>query len=61
MFPGDDEFAESIIQYFDGKVKGYYTPKLNALIAAISISDIVVTLDTGSLHIASALKNLWWL
>ncbi|MGB9934145.1 MULTISPECIES: glycosyltransferase family 9 protein [Thermodesulfovibrio] len=57
MFPGDDEFAESIIQYFDGKVKGYYTPKLNALIAAISISDIVVTLDTGSLHIASALKK----
>lgn len=57
MFPGDDEIAESIIQHFDGKVVSYYTPKVSTLIAAISLSDIVLTLDTGSLHIASALKK----
>ena len=30
---------------------------LGALVAAISLSDVVITLDTGSLHIASALKK----
>ena len=56
-FPGDDEAADIIIRRFNEKVKGYQTPALGALVAAISLSDVVVTLDTGSLHIASALKK----
>lgn len=56
-FPGDDEAADIIIRRFDEKVKGYPTPALGALVAAISLSDVVITLDTGSLHIASALKK----
>lgn len=56
-FPGDDEAAAGILCRFDGKLKGYPTPALSVLIAAVSLSDAVVTLDTGSLHIAAALKK----
>lgn len=56
-FPGDDEAADIIIRRFNEKVKGYPTLTLGALVAAISLSDVVITLDTGSLHIASALKK----
>ncbi|MBI3397808.1 MAG: glycosyltransferase family 9 protein [Deltaproteobacteria bacterium] len=56
-FPGDDEAADIIIRRFDGKVKGYPTSALRALVAAISLSDVVISLDTGSLHIAAALQK----
>ena len=56
-FPGDDEAADIIISRFAEKVKGYPTSTLGALVAAISLSDVVITLDTGSLHIASALQK----
>jgi ADP-heptose:LPS heptosyltransferase len=55
-FPGDDEAAD-IIRRLNEKVKGYSTLTLGALVAAISLSDVVITLDTGSLHIAAALKK----
>ncbi|MBI3753099.1 MAG: glycosyltransferase family 9 protein [Deltaproteobacteria bacterium] len=56
-FPGDDEAADIILRRFAEKVRGYPTSTLGALVAAISLSDMVITLDTGSLHIAAALKK----
>ncbi len=56
-FPGDDESAARIVQHFDGQVLAYPTSTLKSLIAAIALSDVVVTLDTGSLHIAAALRK----
>ena len=41
----------------DNDLLAYPTPSLKALIAAVALSDIVVTLDTGSLHISAALKK----
>lgn len=54
-FPGDDDEADKIITKFDKKVLAYPTPTLNALTAALAASDMVVSLDTGNLHIAAAL------
>lgn len=54
-FPGDDESAERISSRFGEKIAAYPTRSLKSLIAAISGSDIVMTLDTGSLHIAAAM------
>ena len=54
-FPGDDDEAEKIIIKFGTRVLAYLTPGLNALTAALTDSDMVVSLDTGNLHIAAAL------
>ncbi|MBF0557488.1 MAG: glycosyltransferase family 9 protein [Nitrospirae bacterium] len=57
-FPGDDESAERICSHFGGRIAAYPTHSLKALIAAIAGSDIVVTLDTGSLHMAAAMGKV---
>ena len=57
-FPGDNEAAERISRNFEGRIIAYPTPSLKSLIAAIAGSDIVVTLDTGSLHMAAALGKV---
>ncbi len=56
-FPGDDKSAHQIIGFFDNDILPYPTPTLRSLIAAISLSDIVLTLDTGSLHMSAAVKK----
>lgn len=56
-FPGDDETAERIISQFEGRIAAYPTGSLKSLIAAIACSDIVITLDTGSLHMAAAMDK----
>lgn len=56
-FPGEDEIAQSIIARFTGRILAYPTLTIPALIAAIASSDIVVTLDTGSLHISAGLQK----
>ncbi len=57
-FPGDDESAGLIGRHFEGRVIAYPTPALKSLIAAIAGSDIIITLDTGSLHMAAALNKI---
>jgi len=57
-FPGDNESAERISRHFEGRIIAYPTPSLKSLIAAIAGSDIVITLDTGSLHMAAALGKV---
>ena len=57
-FPGDNESAERISRNFEGRIIAYPTPSLKSLIAAIAGSDIVITLDTGSLHMAAALGKV---
>jgi ADP-heptose:LPS heptosyltransferase len=57
-FPGDNESAERIRRHFEGRIIAYPTPLLKSLIAAIAGSDIVITLDTGSLHMAAALGKV---
>jgi ADP-heptose:LPS heptosyltransferase len=56
FFPGEDEVAARIKEKVKGRLLAYPTPTLSALVAALSASDITLTLDTGSLHIAAALK-----
>jgi ADP-heptose:LPS heptosyltransferase len=58
VFPGDDESAELISRHFGERIIAYPTPTLKTLIAAIAGSDIVITLDTGSLHMAAALNKV---
>ena len=57
-FPGDNESAERISRNFEGRIIVYPTLSLKSLIAAIAGSDIVITLDTGSLHMAAALGKV---
>ena len=57
-FPGDNESAERISGHFGGRIIAYPTPSLKSLIVAIAGSDIVITLDTGSLHMAAALGKV---
>ncbi|MGO9414913.1 MAG: glycosyltransferase family 9 protein [Syntrophobacteraceae bacterium] len=57
-FPGDNESADRIRRNFEGRIIAYPTPSLKALIAAIAGSDVVITLDTGSLHMAAALGKI---
>ncbi len=54
-FPGDDESSGYIRGHFEGRIMAYPTPSLRSLVAALAVSDIIVTLDTGSLHMAAAL------
>ena len=56
-FPGDDESAESMVSHFKGRIAAYPSLTLKSLIAAIAGSDMVITLDTGSLHIAAAMEK----
>ena len=54
-FPGDDEAAEQVIASCGEGVIPYLTLTLPALVAALASVDLVVTPDTGSLHMAAAL------
>lgn len=56
-FPGDDEAAAGLIRRFGSAILAYPTPRLPALVAALFGSDLVVTLDTGSLHLAAAARK----
>ncbi|MBI5740613.1 MAG: glycosyltransferase family 9 protein [Nitrospirae bacterium] len=56
-FPGDDELADSVIKHFQETIIACPTKTLEALICAVGSSDLVLTLDTGSLHISAALKK----
>lgn len=56
-YPGDDEAASLLLGRFGEKVLAYRTETLAALIAAVSRSDLVVTPDTGALHIAAACRK----
>ncbi len=56
-FPGENEIAQDIIDRFTGRILAYPTSTISSLIAAIAASDIVVTLDTGSLHISAGLQK----
>jgi ADP-heptose:LPS heptosyltransferase len=54
-FPGDDEAAATLTRQFGERILAYPAKHLKETIAALSASDMVVTLDTGSLHMAAAL------
>jgi len=54
-FPGDDEAAAMLIEEFGNRILPYRATELKELIAALAGSDLVVTLDTGSLHMSAAL------
>ncbi|MBI1921528.1 MAG: glycosyltransferase family 9 protein [Geobacter sp.] len=56
-FPGDDEAAAGICEKFGDRITPYRTTTLPQLIAALASADLVVSLDTGSLHMASALQK----
>jgi ADP-heptose:LPS heptosyltransferase len=53
--PGDDEKAELIMHSIRPSPMAYKTSTLRELIAALSISDLVVCGDGGAMHIAAAL------
>jgi ADP-heptose:LPS heptosyltransferase len=56
-YPGDDEAAARVIGRFKPALLAYPTPTLKALVAALNGADAVLTLDTGNLHLASALHK----
>jgi ADP-heptose:LPS heptosyltransferase len=53
--PGDDENAEKIINALGTSVIPYKTTRLNELVAALSVADLVVCCDGGAMHIAAGL------
>ncbi|OGW31409.1 MAG: hypothetical protein A2X54_03115 [Nitrospirae bacterium GWF2_44_13] len=53
--PGDDEKAEIIIKALNPTPAAYKTTSLRELIAALSVSSLVVCCDGGAMHIAAAL------
>ncbi|MBK5094748.1 MAG: glycosyltransferase family 9 protein [Deltaproteobacteria bacterium] len=53
-YQGDDERAARIVARFSGRILAWPTPTVRSLIAAIAGTDMALTLDTGSLHIAAA-------
>jgi ADP-heptose:LPS heptosyltransferase len=57
VFPGDDALAGQLTDRFGDGILAYRTRSLTELIAALAASDAVVTLDTGSLHMAAALQK----
>ena len=57
FFPGEDEVAARIKERFEGRLLAYPTLTLSGLVAALSASDAVLSLNTGSLHIAAALQR----
>ncbi len=55
LFPGDDGKAEEVAVWMRNRPILLRTPALNALIAAVSLSDLVLSTDGGLMHIAAAL------
>ncbi len=53
--PGDDEKAEFIMRSVRPYPAAYETRALRELVAALSVSDVVVCGDGGAMHIAAAL------
>jgi ADP-heptose:LPS heptosyltransferase len=53
--PGDDEKADSIVRSLEPRPAAYPTNTLRELIAALSISNVVVCGDGGAMHIAAGL------
>ena len=53
--PGDDEKAEIINNFLKPKPAAYKTTHIRELIAALSVSSLVVCCDGGAMHIAAAL------
>ncbi len=56
LHPGDDEKAEMIAQKMKGKPILYRTESVKGLIGMLSLCRLMVCLDGGAMHIASALK-----
>lgn len=55
LFPGDDGKAEAIAQRMRARPILLATPTLDELIAAVSLSNFVLSTDGGLMHIAAAL------
>jgi ADP-heptose:LPS heptosyltransferase len=56
FYPGDDAKAEALMQKFeDVPVIAYRTPTVGSLIGALSVCDVVVCCDSGTLHLAAGL------
>jgi ADP-heptose:LPS heptosyltransferase len=55
LFPGDDGKAEEVAARMRNRPILLRTPMLNGLIAAVSLSDFVLSTDGGLMHIAAAL------
>ncbi|MEW6331582.1 MAG: glycosyltransferase family 9 protein [Pseudomonadota bacterium] len=56
FYPGDDAKAHALMQKLkDVPVLPYRTPTVASLIGALSVCDIVVCCDSGTLHVAAAL------
>ncbi len=56
LHPGDDEKAEMIAQKMKGKPILYRTESVKGLIGILSLCRLMVCLDGGAMHIATALK-----
>jgi len=57
LYPGDDEKAELFMRSVQPGAAAYRTSTVRGLIAAISLSDLVVCGDGGAMHIAAALEK----
>lgn len=57
LHPGDDDKAEWLLANMEHRPLAYRTQKLSELVAALSLSDIVVTSDGGAMHVAAALDK----
>ncbi len=55
LFPGDDGKAEEIARRMRAPAVLLRTPTLDELIAAMSLSDLVLSADGGPVHLAAAL------
>ncbi len=55
LFPGDDGKAEEVAGRMRARPTLLRTPTLEGLIAAVSLSDFVLSTDGGLMHIAAAL------
>jgi heptosyltransferase-3 len=55
LFPGDDGKAEEVAARMRARPTLLRTPDLKDLIAAVSLSDLVLSTDGGLMHIAAAL------
>jgi ADP-heptose:LPS heptosyltransferase len=55
LFPGDDAKAEEVAAQMRMRPILLRTPTLEEMIAAVSLSDLVLTTDGGLMHIAAAL------
>jgi ADP-heptose:LPS heptosyltransferase len=55
LFPGDDGKAEAVARQMRTRPVLLSTPTLSGLIAAMSLSDLILSTDGGPMHIAAAL------